>query len=192
MDPKSIDHMYGESTCKGYNGPFRSKLLYAPETEKSLIDTFGFSNDYTIQYAEMTKAIWNRDVSEMLDMSEDITYDQEDTEKPKPGDLIKTLWDSCLYEITHVSTGEKIFQGTKYIWSFVMKPYVYDSEGSDAKDIIFEELEMDDFPDINISRNKITDEQLHMENDIIREEAAKNSKYDDIDPSVYGYFVNKK
>lgn len=191
MNPKSIDHVYGESNVKGYDGPFRTKLLYAPEVEKTLIDTFGFSNNETIQYSEMPKAIWVRDVVEIQDMRQEITYDI-DYEQPKPGDLIKTLWDGSVYEITHVSSAERIFNGTKLVWSFAMKPYSYDYEGSEAQDVIFDELEINDFPDVNASRDKITEEQMNMERKIVKDEAAENDNFDsEIDPSVYGYTVTR-
>ena len=190
MDPKEIDHIYGESTIKGYDGPFRTKINYAPETEQTLIDTFGFSGDATIQYAEIPKATWVRDVIEIQNMKVDITYDA-DFRVPTPGDLVKTLWDNSIFEITHVSTAEKIFLGQKLIWSLVLRPYRYDYESSEAEQILFEELEIDDFPDVNISRDKISEKELHRERKIIKEEAAQNDNFDEIDPSVYGYFVDR-
>lgn len=192
MDPKSVDHIYGESTTKGYDGPYRTKILYAPEVEKSLINTFGFSNDETIQYAEMPKATWVRDVVEILNMKQEITYDP-DYDKPKPGDLIKTLWDDSIYEITHVTSSERIFSGAKLVWSFVLKPYQYDFESGEANDLVFEELEIDDFPESNITRDKITTEQMNMERELVKEEAAENDNFDsEIDPSVYGYSVSRR
>lgn len=190
MEPKAIDHIYGESSIKGYEGPYRTKLLYNPETEQTLISTFGFSGDSTIQFGEIPKAIFERDISEQLDKKSDIEYSPEER-KPMPGDLIKTLWDDSLFEITHVSTGEKIFKGEKLVYSLVMKPYRYSHESSDAFDITYEQLNLDDFPDVNISKDKILPDQHMMENNIVKKEAAKNDNFDEIDPSVYGYFVEK-
>ena len=190
MSPENLDVIYGESSLKGYDGLYRTKLVYEPTNETTLIDMFGFSNDDVIQYAEMPKVTFERDINEQLNMKFDIDHDPEER-KPMPGDVIKTLWDGYMYEISHVSSAEKIFAGKKMIWSFILKPYRYGEEGKDAEDMIFDELDLDDFPEENVSRNNITNEQH-------REEAEEISIQNDVeyeddeDTTMYGYFKGLK
>lgn len=90
MSPENLDVIYGESSLKGYDGLYRTKLVYEPTNETTLIDMFGFSNDDVIQYAEMPKVTFERDINEQLNMKFDIDHDPEER-KPMPGDVIKTL-----------------------------------------------------------------------------------------------------
>lgn len=187
MDPKEIDHIYGESERKGYDGPYRTKMLYSVDnSEQMILDTFGFSADFKVEYAEIPKATWQRDIIGNLDKNFDIEYPLEDR-KPMPGDLIKTLWDGYLYKITHASTDLRVFSGKKLVWSLKLAPYIYSTESSDAQGIVYEELDLNDFPEVNSSREQITPAEHRKEAELVKEESHKNGEYDDVDTSVFGY-----
>jgi len=188
MNADNVDHLYGEDQLKGYDGRYRTKLLYEPTNEQSLMDVFGFSEDTTIQYAEMPKAIFERDIMEQVDERLDIDYDKEER-KPRVSDVIKTLWDGKIYEISYVSSGEKIFHGKKLVWSLVLRPYRYNMDSSvEEKEMVFDELELDDFPEVNHSTTPIETKVQLKENNYIEKESDKIDDYGDVDTETYGYF----
>jgi len=103
------DTLYGESTENKYLGPYRTKVVYETTDEITLTGTFGIVSEDMIQYAEMPKTTFVRDIS--------ASYD------PKPGDVIKILWNDRAYEIVDVHEEGKIFQLKKLVWQFLLKPF---------------------------------------------------------------------
>lgn len=74
MKPKNVDDVYGEATLKNYEGPFTSKILYSVDnSEQMLLTTFGLENDFKVEYAEIPKAIWERDINNQTGLN--IEYD---------------------------------------------------------------------------------------------------------------------
>lgn len=110
LDPSiNYDTLYGESTEHSYLGPYTTKLVYDTTEELTMTNTFGIVSEDLIQYAEMPKTTFTRDVT--------ASY------QPKPGDVIKTLWNDRAYEVVDVSEESKIFQLKKLVWSFILKPF---------------------------------------------------------------------
>ena len=110
LDPSiNFDTLYGESTEHSYLGPYTTKVVYEPTEEASIANTFGIVSEEMIQYAEMPKTTFTRDVTA--------------SPNPKPGDVIKTLWNSRAYEIVDVGEEGKIFQLKKLVWEFILKPF---------------------------------------------------------------------
>lgn len=187
MNADNIDPIYGEDTLKNFDGPYTTKIMYEPTNEQTLIDMFGFSSDDTVQYAEFPKVTFERDIMEQTDKRIDIDHDHEER-KPIPGDVVKTLWDGKIWEISHVSSGEKIFHGKKMVWSIVLRPYQYAYESDDAEDMVFETIELDDFPEENFSTAPIELDDALKHNKIQEELANETDNYNGIDTSVYGYY----
>ena len=69
---ETLDHLYGEDPLQEYEGPFRTKLSYEPTNEETMMDMFGFSSDDVIQYSEMPKVMFERDVMGQLNTNNDI------------------------------------------------------------------------------------------------------------------------
>lgn len=110
LDPSiNYDTLYGESTEHSYLGPYTTKLVYDTTEELTMTNTFGIVSEDLIQYAEMPKTTFTRDVT--------ASY------QPKPGDVVKTLWNDRAYEVVDVSEESKIFQLKKLVWSFILKPF---------------------------------------------------------------------
>lgn len=140
-DSEVEDTLYGEDTNEEWDGPFRSKVLYEPTEEPSSIDAFGFASDDVVQYAQVPKTIWQRDVEDEL----------QKVRAPIPKDLVKTLWNDKTYEIVDVGAEEFIFQGRKMTWSFILRPWRFADQSDSAKDILFEDPNVDDFPYENVT-----------------------------------------
>lgn len=197
---ETLDKLYGEDPLLEFEGPFKTKIAYDPVNEETMIDMFGFSSDDNIQYAEMPKIIFERDIMLQTDTTIDIEYLRDDR-APIPGDVIKTLWDGKIWELVNVSSGEKIFHGKKLVWSFTMKPYRHGNESESAETMVFSTLELDEFPPVNSTTEHITNEEYLEENNDVTDELADeidnylgNEKFmdDDIDTSAYGYIPKSK
>ena len=115
-----FDPLYGEMSNMKYNEPKLTRLIYEPESEPRILSTFGLSIDDTMQYMLIPKDTYKRDVSEL---------------EPKPGDVVKTLWNNRNYEIVDVGQTSNIFKGKRHVWSFTCKTYRYSEESVSTKDI---------------------------------------------------------
>jgi len=170
IDTGDADSLYGEYPNSKFSEPYSTKVVYTPSYEENLLDVFGFVGNDTLEFMYITKTLFSIDVSS--------------TEKPKPGDVIKALWNNKTYEITKVGSEQKIFQGKKMIWEFICKPYVHSEESDSADDMLNKVLTDVEFPEINITTE--TEElSAYGDNDDITDEASNISN--DIDSAVYGY-----
>jgi hypothetical protein len=110
LDPTLVrDTLYGESTETNYYPARRTKVVYEPTEEVSMTNTFGIVSEEMIQYAEMPKSTFSRDVTGAVE--------------PKPGDVIRTLWNDRSYEVVDVGEEGKIFKLNKLSWEFILKPF---------------------------------------------------------------------
>ena len=116
-----MDTLYGESVNTKYLSGIESKLLYEPTEEPTLTSGFGINTEESIQYASMPKFMFSRDVSAGYN--------------PKPGDVIKTLWNSRTYEIADVHEEEQIFQLKKMAWGFILKAFRFSEQSVSSKNI---------------------------------------------------------
>lgn len=170
VNTENSDYLYGEDQIEEFSTPpYKTKMIYEPTSEPYMVDMFGMSSDDTLEYGMITKTIFERDVS--------------DTLQPKIGDVIHTLWNDRLYEIVKVGSEQKIFQGMKMIWEFVLRPYKYSSESESAEDVLFSTPESDEFPDIN-KVDVLESEPLSAYGD---NEEIENDSYDDPDSAIYGF-----
>lgn len=110
LDPTLVrDTLYGESTETNYLSARRTKVVYEPTEEVSMTNTFGIVSEEMIQYAEMPKGTFTRDVTGAIE--------------PAPGDVIRTIWNDRSYEIVDVGEEGKIFKLNKLAWEFILKPF---------------------------------------------------------------------
>lgn len=179
LESDVLDSTYGEDPNAEYTEAYETKLVYEPTEEINVLNSFGISSDETIQYMQMPKTTFKTDIEEEYQYS-------NDTDKeiiPKVGDCIKTLWNNKMYEIIEVGSEQKIFQGKKLIWEVITKPYRHSEESASAEDMLFEEPDEVDFPDINTTT---TTEPLsaYGDNENIEEESVTKT---DTDTSIYGF-----
>lgn len=158
-----MDRLYGESTETAYLSAKTTKLIYEVTEEVSMTNTFGIVSEDMIQYGFIPKTTFSRDVS--------ASYD------PKPGDVIKTLWNDRAYEIVDVGEEAHIFQLKKMIWEFVLKPYRVSST-SDSSSAITSDLD-------STLTHPLT--AAVGDNEWIEEESDKIDEYSDTDTTIYGY-----
>jgi len=157
-----MDQLYGESVNTAYLDAKESKVIYEPTAEITMTTGFGINSDDSIQYASMPKFTFTRDVSAGYD--------------PKPGDVIKTLWNNRAYEIADVGEEDRIFQLKKMIWDFILKPFRFSEQSDSAKDIS---------PDLdNTLTTPIT---AYGDNEYIEDKVDDSGVYNDVDTSIYGF-----
>jgi len=169
---EDVDYLYGENQITGYSDAYRTKIIYEPSEELSVLNVFGFSSDDELSFALITKTIFQRDVS---------TPSGDSTYKPLVGDVIRCLWNNKIYEIADVGSEQQIFQGKKLIWEFILKPYRSAEESQSENDMLFDTPDEDDFPLINTTT---TTEVLSAGSD---NENIDTEKEDITDSSIYGY-----
>jgi hypothetical protein len=119
----------------------------------------------------LTKAVFSRDINGI--------------EKPKVGDVIKTLWNNKTYEIVDVGAENKIFQGKKLIWDFICKPFRHSNQSISADNIIFNRPDEDLFPNDNFEFDTLELSAIG-DNEYIEEESDKIDN-NSVDSSYYGY-----
>lgn len=157
-----MDRLYGETTETAYLSPKTTKLIYELTEEVSMTNTFGIVSEEMIQYGFIPKTTFSRDVS--------ASYD------PKPGDVVKILWNNRAYEIVDVGEEAHIFQLKKMIWELVLRPYRVSST-SDSANVISSDLD-------STLTQPLT---AYGDNEWIEEESDKIDEYSDVDESVYGF-----
>ena len=166
LDPNKVEYdtLYGEALNQNesYLGPYTTKLTYDVTEEVTLTDSFGINSDDMIQYGYMPKFTFSRDVSAGYN--------------PKPGDVIKTLWNDRNYEIADVHEESRIFQLKKMTWEFILKPFRFSSDTDSAKAILKE-------PDSTLS-NPLS---AYGDNEWLEDESDDLHTYPNTDESVYGY-----
>jgi hypothetical protein len=184
MDPtKDVDELYGEAPLAEFEGPYETRLVYEPTEETNIIDVFGFSSDDTIQFAMIPKTVFTRDLALGAKCGMDDEF------KPKPGDVVRTLWNNKLWEIVDVGAEQKIFKGKKLVWEFIMKPYRHGEQSRSANDMLFEPTVDDLTPEINIDTRSVRQKKLLRENEVVEEKSDEIFDYrqSDKDSRVYGY-----
>jgi hypothetical protein len=172
-----IDDIYGEPKYVNtrYRAPTLTKLLYEVTEEPHLTTGFGINSEDMVQYASMPKFTWSRDVSAVG--------------RPKPGDVIQTVWNTRSYEITEVHEEDKIFQLRKLVWDFILRPYRFSEQSESAADIAVN-LSDDDVMTIDPTTPDITTSigvSGFGDNPVIETESDEIYNYGDVDESIYGY-----
>jgi len=174
VTPENTDGLYGEDANTEYTDSYSTNLIYDVTDETNILDSFGITSDDTIQYMQIPKIIFKRDVG----------YEHGDENlKPKPGDVIRTLWNNKLYEIVDVGSEQNIFQGRKMVWEFITRPYRHAEESDSANELLFDTPEDFEFPDIN-EDTETKELSAYGENQEIQDMSDDISE---IDTSFYGY-----
>lgn len=163
------DTLYGEPLYQNtmYGAAHRSKFIYEPTEEPTLTTPFGINSEEMIQFALIPKFTFSRDIS-------------GGGYHPKPGDVVTTIWNNRSYEVVDIGEEERIFQLSKMIWEFILKPYRFSEQSQSARDIaIFSRTPTDIIESQPISG--------YGDNAYIEEESNRLDTYADVDTGVYGY-----
>ena len=166
-DTMDKDELYGEPLYQNltYSDPIESKMIYEVTEEPALITSFGINSEDMIAFAYMPVKTWIRDISR--------------TDEPKPGDVIRTLWNSRAYEVVTIKKELTIFELYKRAYNFILKPYRFSEESEEARDISIN-------PDLTLSDSPSGVESFG-DNDYIEDASDDIDPYGDVDTSVYGY-----
>lgn len=180
LESDVVDDIYGEDPNEEFTQAYETKLVYEPTEETDVLNSFGISSDDTIQYMQIPKSMFLSDIQEKY--QDDHGLDEEI--KPKVGDCIRTLWNNKIYEIADVGSEQKIFQGRKLIWEFVVRPYRHSEESASADEMLVEVPPDEDFPEDNVTTTTTAELSAYGDN----EKIDSQSDYDsDADTSIYGF-----
>ena len=180
-----LDTLYGESTNTQYLTPKRTKLVYEPTLEPTLTRGFGIHSEEVVQYAQLPKFTFTRDISAGY--------------HPVPGDVLVTLWNNRAYEIADVGEEERIFQLKKMIWDFVLRAYRFSDQSKSSvgmqdkagADIPWRGFTPPTNPPKDPKDLSVFSEPLTAagDNEWLEGESEEIYDYDDegVDTSIYGY-----
>jgi hypothetical protein len=144
--------------------------------------SFGIVSEDTIQYAFMPKHIYNRDVAVPLGLT-----DPNGDHQPRPGDVIRTVWNNRAYDVVDVHEESHIFQANKAIWEFILKPYRFSEESVAASGISpFDRPPTEDRDKIDVMTTPLS---AYGNNEYIEGQSDTIFDYpdEDVDTSIYGY-----
>jgi len=168
-----MDDLYGESVNTSYLTPLETKIIYDVTEEPTMTTGFGINSEDQIQYALIPKYTFTRDVSAGY--------------HPKPGDVIKTLWNNRIYELADVDEEAHIFHLNKQIWSFILKPFRFSDQSQTSGD----NVGPDDITRFNRDPSPVLDPNTNSEpltaygdNEFIESESNEILDYDG---SVYNF-----
>ena len=103
---------------------------------------------------------------------------------PKPGDVIQTIWNDRSYEIADVHEEENIFQLKKLVWNFVLRPYRFSEQSTDANQIL-------DFTNISGEEKHVTRPPTDPAIETYHDGASRYTESTPVtafgDNSIYGY-----
>ena len=183
-DTSNLDDLYGESyfqNTKFYERA-KTKMLYEVTEEPTITTGFGIASEETVQYAFLPKHTYNRDVCQFLDLDQ-----PNEDHQPRPGDVVKTIWNNRAYEIVDVSEEPNIFQAQKLIWAFVLKPYRFSEQSQSASAISpFNRPPTENREDIDFMTTPLS---AYGNNEFIEDQSDEIYDYtdDNVDTSIYGY-----
>lgn len=171
-DAIDSDRLYGEPLYQNilYNPARRTKVLYETTEEPTITGPFGIVSEDQIQYAFQPKFTFSRDVSGSGHL-------------PKPGDVIKTVWNDRAYEVVDVGEEAHIFQLNKLVYEYILRPYRFSEQSSQAKAIGIFNVD----PSPELDSTLITPLSAYGDNKFIEEESDSIDLYDDVDTGIYGY-----
>ncbi len=166
------DRLYGEPLYQNilYNPARRTKVLYDTTEEPTLTGPFGIVSEDQIQYAFQPKFTFSRDVSGSGHL-------------PKPGDVIKTIWNDRAYELVDVGEEAHIFQLNKLVFEYILRPYRFSEQSGTAKAI--SPFNVD--PTDQLDSTLISPLSAYGDNEFIEDESDAIDNYSDLDTSIYGY-----
>lgn len=165
-DTMDKDELYGEPKYQNitYADAVGSKMIYEVTEEPALITSYGINSEDMIMFGYMPVKTWIRDIST--------------TKEPKPGDVIRTLWNSRAYEVVTIKKEIAIFELYKRAYNFILKPYRFSEESEEARDISIN-------PDLTTTSPSGI--ESFGDNDYLEETSDDIDEYGDVDTSIYGY-----
>lgn len=184
----NMDTLFGEDATNDFTDPVMTKLVYEPTEEASIIESFGFRGDDSIQYAMIPKIMFTRDVGSLFSTH----HTSASIIQPFVGDVITTLWNNRNYKIVDLGSEERVFMGQKHIWELILRPFTFSNESKKAREIhmpknidnieIIEE-EMEDTP---APTTKKYPEVKFGDNVWVENESDDIDPYSDVDKSIFG------
>ena len=169
---EDFDTLYGEPAYQNttYQTKKRTKMVYETTEEPTLTTGFGINSEEIVQFGYIPKFIYNRDVS---------------SAHPKPGDVIKTVWNNRAYEVVDIGEEENVFQAKKLSWNFVLRPYRFSEQSTSASAISPFMRE----PTQQLRGTETTPLSAFGDNEYLEDESDDIYDYGEnsVDTSVYGY-----
>jgi len=179
-----FDTLYGEPAYQNttYKNKKRTKMIYEPTEEPTLTTGFGINSEEIIQYSYMPKYIFNRDVAAANAAGSAVDAVGR---IPKPGDVMKTIWNNRAYEVVDVHEEENIFQAKKQIWNFILRPYRFSEQSTSASAIHPFMRE----PTLPLRGTETTPLSAFGDNEYLENESDDIYDYGEnsVDTSIYGY-----
>lgn len=183
----NMDRLYGEDANNALWGPFVVKFIYEPTEEPSIIESFGVTSDETLQFAMVPKLTFSKELSAAYIANPALSAQPW---QPKPGDVIKTLWNDRNYEVVDMGAENQIFMARKLIWELILRPFRF-SEQTDEQYEIHTGLDASLRPPLpSASDGKPIDgynDDHYGDNTWIEAESDKIDDYDDVDTKIFGY-----
>lgn len=180
------DRLYGEDPNNGLWGPFPLNLVYEPTEETSIIEAFGVTSDETLQFALVPRQTFSIALSAAYLANPSISAEPY---MPKPGDVIKTLWNDRNYEIVDMGAENQIFMARKLIWEMILRPFRF-GEQTDEHYEIHTNLDASlRTPSPTASDGKPIDgyNERYGDNTWIEEQSDLIDDYSDVDERTFGY-----
>lgn len=179
-----FDTLYGEPAYQNttYKTKRRTKMIYEPTEEPTLTTGFGINSEEIIQYSYMPKYTFVRDVAAANAAGTGVDAVGR---IPKPGDVMKTIWNNRAYEVVDVHEEENIFQAKKQIWNFILRPYRFSEQSTSASAIAPFMRE----PTLPLSGTETTPLSAYGDNEYLEDQSDEIYDYGDnsVDTSIYGY-----
>ncbi len=164
---ENLDRLYGENPNTYWHSFKKTRAIYEPTEEVSVVESFGITSDESISYMFIPKYTFSRDVVG------DIT---DTTTLPIPGDVIHTVWNDKNYEVVDVGLEANIFQFGKFIYELILKPFRFSDQYVEDPDAVL--------------AKDITDAaplSAWGDNEWIENISDSLSAYGDVDEHIYGY-----
>lgn len=178
------ERLWGEDPNSRLSDPITTKATFEPSEETSILNMWGIVADDTMQYIIIPKATYLRDMAWLYANTPELSGRAV---QPMVGDVIKTIFNNRNYEVTDVGSEQAIFQGKKFAWELIVKPFRYSEQSDEHRethmglyDDPFETLVPDPtggtVPQNNYAKDRFGD------NTFIETESESIDDYRDIDP----------
>jgi hypothetical protein len=168
------DELYGEPLYQNisFSEPYSTYMVYEVTEEPQMITSFGLHSEDMIMFGYIPIKTFIRDVIVMDGVTPTSVV-------PKTGDVIRVLWNNRAYEVVTVKKENSVFQVSKNVYSFILKPYRFSEESEEARDISAT-------PTLTLSASPSGVESFG-DNDFIEDASDTIDDYGDVDTGIYGY-----
>ena len=179
------DNLYGEDPNTNLSERIVSKLIYQPQDENNIIETFGITSDETLSFAVTPKTMFTEDCSAVWYSTPSISANDI---HPIPGMLIHTVWNDRLYEVVNVGDYQTIHQARKPVWEMILRPFRYSHQSIEHHQLLINSPSGSYNEPISASDGTLIYDDLLMfsDNEMIKEESDLVDSYSDVDMTQFG------